>query len=264
MDDSVKAYAYTLVATLAAISVSVALLRTLYPFGSISLLSLLPLFALIILGSYHVIVYRRRAVLNSIFTPNTSLRKFLKGRFSALAQSFVVAVIGLFFIAYKGLVAAPWELVLALASIATCSVVFSFMKSRLQTHIEPQYLYSVAANTTSIVVGTLFFFLYMYSMWSFEKFPSYYQNENLAMSLSMAMADLKQSSGYLAQIIEIVFAIDVIKSYAIIRSSNLLPIAPIVFVVYGAIFGFLQVKVIVSVITAITIFSGVTHTVRKE
>lgn len=264
MDDSVKAYAYTLVATLAAISVSVALLRTLYPFGSISLISLLPLFALIILGSYHVIVYKRRAVLNSIFTPNTSLRKILKGRFSAIAQSVVVAVIGLFFIAYKGLVATPGGLVLAVASIATCSVVFNFMKSRLQAHIEPQYLYSVAANTTYVVVGTLFFFLYMYSLWAFEEFPSYYQNENLPTAISMSMAGLRPSTGLLAQIIEMVFAIDVMKSYAIIWSSNILPIAPILYVVYGAVFGFLQVKVIVSVVTAITIFSEITNKVGNE
>ncbi|MDT8429367.1 MAG: hypothetical protein RQ757_11430 [Pseudomonadales bacterium] len=245
----------TLVAALASIIVTVLLWRTLYPLGSISLLALMPLTGLILVGNYRVTISRRKAILDSVFTETTSVRKFFKGRISASVQSIAVAAAGLFLIAYKGIAADAWEITLAISSIAICTVTFVYLTQRLEAHVKPRHLLSVAASVTVVFVGTIYFILYMYAMWGIDQFPGYFLNEPWSVALNRAMDELPQSSGFVAQFVEVVFALETLKNYAVVNSGNFTSIVPVVYVVYGAIFGYLQVRVVVSVVSAVYVLS---------
>jgi len=225
--------------------------RILYRIGDASLIGMVPLSLLIFFGSYTTILGSSRASLDSILSETTRLRTWLKGRIVSTALSLFVTAAGVFLVAYKSLVAQPWEIIVSILCVVTTSLVFVRASNQLQPHVNPRYLLTATSSVTVLTVGTLFFFIYIYSLWNIQTIPEYISNESLLASIQIALEYLPQGIGFVAGLIEIATALEVLKTWVVINADSAVGFMPIIYVVYGAFFGYFQVRVVVAVVSAI-------------
>lgn len=240
-----------IVATSAVILITAFLWRALYEFGDVSLVSLIPLSILMLTGSYITILGSRRASLDSILSESTSVRHWLKGRIVAAVLSLIVTAVGIFLLAYKALVAQSWELLVSVLCVLTTSVFFLKASRMASPHVNQKYLLTAATNMTVVTAGTLFFFVYIYSLWNFQKYPEYILSDSLLVSIERALSELPQGIGPAAGLFEIAAVIEISKSWLVVKSESLFGFAPAIYIVYGALFGYFQVRAVASVVCSL-------------
>ncbi|MDP2139806.1 MAG: hypothetical protein Q8L20_03245 [Gammaproteobacteria bacterium] len=241
------------VAATTVISLTIALWRTLYSFGDISVVSLIPLALLMLVGSYITILGARRASLDSILTETTGLRTLLKGRIISAILSLIITAGGIFLVAYKGLVSQPWEQIVGVSCVVSTSIIFLAATRSLSSHVNQKYLLSAATNVTVWIAGTVFFFVYLYALWNIQSHRAYLLSESLPVSISLALNELPQGYGFGAVLVEIATVVEVAKDWAVVNTQSIFTFSPIVYATYGAVFGYFQTRVISSVICAILI-----------
>jgi len=238
-------------ATVLTVVLTIGLWRALYPYGSISIVSLIPLTLLILIGSYHTLLGKRQANLDAVLTESTRLRNILKGRLLSLLQAVLIALGGIFLVAYKGLAAEQWEVMVALLTLISTGIAFAYLFGKLEPHVNKKYLITAVSNLNVGIVGSIFFVIYTYSLWSIQEHPTYLVDESLIVALNIAINDLPQGSGITAVFVEFAFVLETMKRWAVVNSARLVSITPIIYALYGAVFGYFQVRVVTSVVCAV-------------
>jgi hypothetical protein len=238
-------------ATFSVIVITALLWRLLYQLGDVGLLGILPLALLMFVGCHQTILGSRRASLDSILSETTSVRNWLKGRVISAVLSLGITIFGVFLFTYKVLVAQPWEILAGLSCVLVTTMVMIRAFRWVKPHVNSKYLLTAASSVTVVFVGTVFFFIYIYGLWNFQAVPGYFLNESLLGSIERSLFELPQGHGYGAGLLEIAVAIDAAKTWAVFNAQYIAGYVPMIYVIYGALFGYFQVRVVAAVVSVL-------------
>lgn len=236
--------------TLAGIVVTTLMWRLAYPLGSVSIVFLLPLVALTVFGSYKTLLLWRQATLGVLLTESTPFRKILTGKTISMVHALIVGVGAMFLVAYKGVVADGWEIVLAISAILATGYAFPKMIQRLEPHVNHSYLLTAASQATTAILGSAFFLIYLFSLWALGDPQEVPIGSSIQEAILNSMNKLPQGQGLVAEFVEISNAIDIIKLW-VIENFKSSPFVLVLGLVYSALFGYFQVRVITSVVCAV-------------
>lgn len=153
--------------------ISIFFWRTSYPLSPWTVLSLIPIFLFVFLGTFQNSLDRRRSIVLSTIRTDSSLLGLLTGTFISALAAFFISTFSLSMVAVHTLLATPIQIAALLVIVAAATLVYSSLVGIFKTHIRPLALSWFSAATAVFLVSTLFVVPYAFFEWSVVERPGY-------------------------------------------------------------------------------------------
>lgn len=153
--------------------ISIAFWRSSYPLSSWGVLSLIPIFLFVFLGTFRNSLDRRRSVIFSTLRTDSSLLGLLTGTLISALAAFFVSTLSLSTVAVHALLASPIQITALLVIVAASTLIYSSLADKFKIHIRPLALSWFSAATTVFLVSILFFVPYAFVEWSAVERPGF-------------------------------------------------------------------------------------------
>ena len=211
-----------------------------------AVLALVPLTTMVCIGSYQVILCRRRALLLAVLQANSWLTPILSGQiFSALA-AVVITAATVPLLAYKAL-SAPMPELLVLAALSVAAVAFfQVFQAILQKHINDAFLPSASTWSSVALSGSIFLAIHVWAGLNYVRYPAYIKELSFSETMIRAMESLPERGGWIADILSIFYTMDDAKLWLVVRAGGT-TVPAFIFTIYGALICFLVARAIVAV-----------------
>ena len=180
--------------------ISIACWRSSYPLSSWGVLSLIPIFLFVFLGTFRNSLDRRRSVILSTLRTDSSLLGVLTGTLISALAAFFVSTLSLSTVAVHTLLASPIQIAALLVIVAASTLTYSSLVNRFTTHIRPLALSWFSAATTVFLVSILFFVPYAFVEWSAVERPGFIRL-GFDEAMSEALGQLPRRGDILNQVI---------------------------------------------------------------
>lgn len=220
--------------------------RELYHRTDWAVLALVPLAAMVCIGSYQVTLRRRRALLLAVLQANSWLTPILSGQiFSALA-AVVITVATVPLLAYKALSAPMAELLVLVVLSVTAVAFFQVFQAILQKQINDAFLPSASTWSSVVLSGSIFLAIHVWAVWNYVRYPAYIKKLSFSEAMIRTMESLPERGGWIAEILSIFYAMDDAKLWLVVRTGET-AVPAMIFTIYGALICFLVARAIVAV-----------------
>jgi hypothetical protein len=200
---------------------------------------------MVCIGSYQVILRRRRALLLAVLQANSWLTPILSGQiFSALA-AVVITAATVPLLAYKALSAQMAELLVLLALSVAAVAFFQVFQAILQKHINDAFLPSASTRSSVALAGSIFLAPHVWAVWNYVRYPDI-KELSFSQIMIRAMEPLPERGGWIAEILSIFYTMDAAKLWLVVQAEKT-TVPALIFTIYGALICFLVARAIVAV-----------------
>lgn len=188
-------------AAVAVIGLSIGLWRVWQPESSLAGFCLLPLVVIVFAGTYRVRSQRNRALSLITLLDTSPLKRFLRGRVSAVISGALVAGVVVPVIAAQAVLADRDELaLLVLTGLAAFPVYLATVRIA-QGHFKRPFVEANADVLTLILVGPVFLLAHVWLAWSWGTVPGFVQLPYVE-AMQAALAAVPGSPGWTTEAIQ--------------------------------------------------------------
>ena len=204
----------------AVLILSLYLWRGLYPSTDWAILALLPVTALLFMGTLWSSAAVYRASMRVAVRENSSLAWLTSGRLRALLSATVFSLIAVPLLAWHAISSTHSEFLFLALLCFTASLCFAVVEHKLLDHLTPPFARVTAMSAGTLIAAVLFIPILAWANWNFTPQPEAIRNASLEEALQLGFGNLPPRRGWVAELLAPFFALEYGKLWFVVQAES--------------------------------------------
>ncbi|MCE8531685.1 hypothetical protein KBY25_17195 [Ruegeria pomeroyi] len=236
-------------------AVSLYLWRTAYFSTDWATLALIPLGAVVFIGTWSLTLIPWKARLRLELREESPLERLLTGKLRASLLSAAFTFVAVTVLAWQSLTASMTEALIMLVAFVLSGTIFSATQSLLRNHFHQPFARVVATSLVTWMIALPFTVVLVASTWAWAKQPGEMLEADLLEAIQIGLHKLPERHGWVTAILMVPFGFEAAKLWGVVQLRSY-PIVGFLFSLDSALFSFVLCR------TAIVITQFVEANVR--
>jgi hypothetical protein len=219
MDLRIKATVVNSIGVSLVLSLSLYLWRIWYSETDLAAVLLIPVAALIFMGSLWSSTAVYRANIRVAVREASPFYWLLTGRLRAFAGAIVFTNIAIILLAWYAISSTYPELLLLVFQFYITSLFFARSEQRLLEHLTPAFARTTALITATFFTSLLFIPLLAWANWNFTPQPIAIRSASLEEALQLGFGQLPPRRGWIAELMAPFYALEYVKLWFVVQAD---------------------------------------------